>query len=241
MVDLNREKTDTAPTPEYGRRVVTESATLSAGLPKKGTQRNAPFFWKFKQSRWMWIDERSGWYVNLGFVNLTPGAGGMSNAKGSWKDAVRETEMRNWHVIRWEDPRLGKYKNYCAEFPLAKGGSQYVSIFHEPDVLDDDNEWQRDDDAYYAFLDYLVESGIVQPRTRRMCRQPIRKQESRIDRLFQDLMRNPGSTLFESRYRVETKKLARMKDEDVNDALAQAESTIENAREAGTAEGARDA
>jgi len=240
MVDLSAETDTATPAQSYGRRVVTESATLSTGLPKKGTQRNAPFFWKFKQSRWMWIDDRGSWYPNLGFVNLTPGAGGMSSAKGSWADAVRETENRKWHVIRWEDARLGKFQNYCVEYPLAKGGSQYVSMFHAPDVLDDDNEWQRDDEAYYGFLDFLVEAKIVPKRTKRMCRQPIRKQESRINRLFQDLTRNPGSKLTEARYRGETKKLARMTDEDVNDALAKAESAIEAVREAGLAEGGED-
>ena len=235
-MDAHAKKTDTAASPEgWGRRVVRESETLSTGLPKKGTQKGSPFLYKFKQNRWMWVDEREKWYLNLGFIVLTPGAGGMSSAKGSWMDAVREAERKHWHAIRWEDDRLGKYQNYCASYPLAGGGKQFVSMFHHPDVMADENEWIRDDDAYYEFLDHLVESGIAQPRTERMCRLPIRKQESRVSRVLQDLSNNPGSKLFEARYRVETKKLARMTGRDVDDALEAAEMTIENARIQGSA------
>jgi len=232
MVDLNKAEPTTAPKPQnWGQRVIKESETLSTGLPKNGTQRNYPWLYKYKQSRWMWNDERERWYIQLGYLALSPGQGGMSNAPGSWQNAIKETEAKKWHVIRWEESRLDeRYQNYCTQYPLAKGGHQYVSIFHSPDVLDDDNEWQRDDDAYFAFLDHLVDVGIVQKRTERMCRQPINKQRARVDRLYQDVMKNPGAVLLEARYRVATKRLARMLDEDPEDALLEADIIIEGAR-----------
>jgi len=231
MVDLAAQKTDKPSPADWGQRVVRAEQTLSSGLPKIGTQQNAPFMYRFKQSRWDWNDERARWYPSLTHLHLMPGAGGMSNDPGSWKNAVLEAQQKGWQVIHWTDPRLDeRYHNYCVKFPLARGGHQYVSPFHTPDVLDNDNEWQRDDEAWFAFLDSLITSGIIQPRTDRMCRQPIAKQKSRVNRLLQDVTRSPGAVLLEGRYRVATKRLARMLGQDPDDALMEAEAAIESAR-----------
>ena len=232
MVDLNAAKQTAGPTPEdFGRRVVQSTTALASGLPKIGTQQNSPWFYKFKQSCWMWHDERERWYIDLRYLPLMPGVGGYSNDKNSWENAVMETRKKGWQEIMWTDRRLPQqYQNYCSEYPLKSGGKTYVSIFHAPDVLDDENEWQRDDEAYFAFLDALIECGIVQPRTERMCRKAINRAKSAVSRLTQDLKANPGHKQIEGRFVVATKRLAKMLGDDAEMAELEADEVVQATR-----------
>jgi len=235
MADLNATREETPQRSDYGGEQITRTAAaINSGLPKTGTQQNSPWFYKYKQSRWFWHRDREAWYIDLGYLTLMPGVGGMSNDRSSFKAATMETAAKGWTVIDWDDQRLPvQFHNYCKGYNLTRGGKTHVSIFHSPDVLDDENEWQRDDDAYFAFLDALVSCGIVQPRTERMCRKAINRAKSAVERLKQDLTANPGHRQIEGRFMVATKRLAKMLGHDAEIAALDADEVIKDTRQDG--------
>ena len=232
MADLNAAREEKPQRSDYGGEQVTRSAAaINSGLPSVGTQQNSPWFYKYKQSRWFWHRDREAWYIDLGYLTLMPGVGGMSNDRSSIQAATMETAAKGWTVIDWEDQRLPRrFHNYCKGYDLARGGKTFVSIFHGPDVLDDENEWQRDDDRYFEFLDALVTCGIVRARTERMCRKAINRAKSAVDRLTQDLKANPGHRQIEGRFMVATKRLAKMLGHDAERAELDADVVIEDTR-----------
>lgn len=148
-----------------GKRTSSETGLTAQRLPKIRNRFRFilmahPFRWEFDEADF--DAGNDGWLPVLGRLNISPGVGGVGD--GNVIDLALVSRAKDgWQVLREEDPRLGKYRNYTQRFPASGKASVWGSIWDAVRVIGGRAVWSHDDDGYREFRRFLVDSGIVQP------------------------------------------------------------------------------
>lgn len=155
-----------------------------------------PFRWEFC------VEEhelgRSGWLPDLGRLNLTAGAGGVTD--GNVIDlALVQVMQRKWQVIREDDPRLGEFAQYCVKFPSRGRSAVWGSMFESVKLLGGRALWSHDDELYRDFRRHLLDSGIVDAPDQGVIDVLIEDRQTRLIGMEGQLAVNPTNSTLAAR------------------------------------------
>jgi len=232
-----------------GEQVITRGPRKQSGLPRRGAQPNQAFELTHHPNRWGYTEEL-GFHPLLGRFHHEPGLGGV-NGEGDLSAAEAKLLRGGWTIIQQQDAKLAKLElevhgerwsgrtGYLRRFPVQGGGVHHVLVFQRPHVVVDRVQWIMDHDAHRAFVDHLVQVGLVYPLDPLVRETLVNKRQHAVSRLEHDVVRNPGNDLLRSRLLTETRVLARMRGEDADEAehaaralLAQATAPLREAQRA---------
>ena len=243
MATLN---TQAAPAPDLKpRSVMTRGSKTEHGLPKRGTSGyERPFDFTHHPKRWAWSPLRGGWFPDLGRFPHEPGAGDVAGGpKGEAILDGGEQRLRReeWVIIQPDNPAVVEYfaarpvihgetftgTSYLQEWDVKGGGKCYKTAFDKPVPIGNDTNWIKDEPAYNAFLAFLVKRGQVCAFNPVLKRSYVRRQEDSVARALMAVQEDP-TDLKRSRYKAARIKLAEMRGEDRNMALADIAETSGN-------------
>lgn len=171
-----------------GRKVVsTVKGNDLLPLQRKDCQK--PWIYAHNPFGWQYIAEKGCWLPQLNQIVIARGGNGV-NSNGNPNLAIAGARNKGFTIIDENDVRLGKYMNYLREYD-AVGGKHYTTEFDSIRILGNKVITDFDRDGYHDFLEYLVDSGIVEPMDEFVLDQKCDMIQSRVNRLSAASVTNP--------------------------------------------------
>jgi len=191
----------------------------TGNLPNTGNHEGMLAFpWEYCWAETNWLfDTEIGFYPRLRRQFYTAGLNGI-DGNGNASDASDAFLMkRGLRPLELGDYRLGKYANYCVPHTVqgrnGKPKTVYLDMFTYPVVVGKYTEWKVNDTERKAFYKFLVSEGIIPPCHTLIKEQLIHRQQSRVERIANDLAFSPNKNpVLVSRLEKETKTLDAMQD-----------------------------
>jgi len=113
------------------------------------------FFLKWHPARWYMANGRL--LPCLGKLVIEPGINGV-DARGGHTIAKAEADRRGWTIIPWEVIPDGYVRAYDV-----RGGVAHMTRWERPKAIGNRAIIKTDEKGYHAFLQHLLDEGIVPP------------------------------------------------------------------------------
>lgn len=166
---------------------ITEEHRSDGPMVPAGVRAREPFLYAVHPHKWPWDPKHGDHLPKLNRIPITPGCGGVDK-DGNDSLLKAGLEDHDFVVIRANDPRLGKYKNYTYRVPHAGGANYVVSKFEmegkgSVESIAGSLYIDKDLDAERKFKLFLIRSGMIQPLNIRIRKHLIMQQEQRLTRV----------------------------------------------------------
>ncbi len=223
--------------------IAPDGVNATDGLPRKGARPNVKFDYRWHPASWI-EHAKYGLIPSLRKLWYENGLNGITH-KGNPTIAIAGCAARGWTIIDPKDTRLRAFDhtvfgekqadgamNYCRRFLVqSRRSSQsswhWRSMFEAPRVVAGVVRWEVDQEAYQAFLRFLVDSNLITDCDPVIRESIVRKRSALVEHL-EDRMANPNCPgVIYSRYETERRKLARIAGEDEDEAQRAARVVIE--------------
>jgi hypothetical protein len=170
-----------APEP-FGTQAVAEARV---DLPGSRT-----FQYMYHPRRWAWMDDQ--WLPVLGKLVLEPGVNGVTG-RCDPRPAIQRAIERGWRMIPLDCIPRGYVHRYINK----TGKAVHMSIFEQVEIVAGKTMVKTDQPGYRAFLNDLIDRGLIEPLNEEVRRELIERKRLSLDYQRQMMGRTHLQELYE--------------------------------------------